>query len=138
MDANDFLTIARELIRGGTEAHWRSAAGRAYYALFLEAREILRQWGFVPPRGFSSHTFVRLRFTYPADADLSEVGKTLDRLVQLRGKADYELGSVEFTTSKKTRDAVHYAARALQQLKIVAGDATRSKAAIADLKARWP
>ena len=30
MRGRDFLVVAQELLRGGTEAHFRSAAGRAY------------------------------------------------------------------------------------------------------------
>src|SRR5438552_14087952 len=78
MDGRAFLDIARELNRGGTEAHWRAAAGRAYYALFLEGRTTLERWGFVPGRRDPIHSFVRLRFDYAPDPDLKEVGKALN------------------------------------------------------------
>jgi hypothetical protein len=36
MQGKEFLLLAKEIFAGGTERHWRGAAGRAYYALMLE------------------------------------------------------------------------------------------------------
>jgi hypothetical protein len=94
MPGRDFLGIAHENVAGKTPAHWRGAAGRAYYALMLECREALFRWGFkLPPRD-NVHTFVRLRFSFAADIDLKDIGMDLDRLGQLRNKADYSLASL--------------------------------------------
>ena len=41
MKGREFLTVAQQLLQGGTEGHWRSASGRAYYALLIEGREAL-------------------------------------------------------------------------------------------------
>ena len=41
MDGRLFVEVADELARGVTEGHWRSAASRAYYGLFLECRSAL-------------------------------------------------------------------------------------------------
>src|SRR5437899_12670360 len=91
MNGRDYLTVARELAAGPTEAHWRTAAGRAYYALMIECRDALRRWGFVPAARDNVHTFVRLRLTFAAYPDLKKIGDALDRLVQWRNYADYQL-----------------------------------------------
>lgn len=44
MNGRAFLEVARGLAQDATEAHWRSALGRAYYALLLEARDLLLRW----------------------------------------------------------------------------------------------
>lgn len=70
MPGRNFLVIAREVVRGPTEYHWRSAAIHAYYALFLECRDILQSWGRTCPKGTNAHAFVRLQFTYAGDTDV--------------------------------------------------------------------
>jgi uncharacterized protein (UPF0332 family) len=41
MTGRDFLALAMQLAGGGSEAEWRSATSRAYYAAFHVARELL-------------------------------------------------------------------------------------------------
>ena len=84
MDGRAFLQSARDLLATSSEANWRSAAGRAYYALLHEARAVLDRWSFPTPPGQSIHTFVRLRFTYAASAELKQVGRDLEGLGLLR------------------------------------------------------
>jgi hypothetical protein len=138
MGGREFLDIAREVIRGATPAHRRAAVGRAYYALFLEAREILRHWGFSAPLNDRAHAFVRLRLTLAADPDLRSVGIELDHLVQFRNKADYDLQSNWFDTDARARAAVTRAETTLALLDAVAADPARSAAAQAYVRARWP
>ena len=40
MDGRAFLNVARRLAQEPTEADWRTAAGRAYYALMLEGKTV--------------------------------------------------------------------------------------------------
>jgi hypothetical protein len=138
MDGREFLDVARELVQGAGAAHWRAAAGRAYYALMLEAREALRRWGFIPQRREDVHAFVRLRFVYAADGDLKDVGLTLDRAGRLRNRADYDLTSTYFATDSHVQEAIRHVARGLASLDAVEADPTRRAAAIADIRARWP
>jgi hypothetical protein len=138
MDGRAFLTPAGLLVSQPQEAFWRTATGRAYYALFLEAREALLQWGFVPGRRDSVHTFVRLRMMYAADPDLKAVGTELDLLLQLRNKADCDLHAPEFGSDVEASRAVRRGAAALARLDAVLADAARVAAAVADIRARWP
>jgi hypothetical protein len=134
MDGRAFLDVARDLAGGGTEAHWRSAIGRAYYALMLEGREALSRWGRTLPRGQNVHTWSRLRFTYAADVDLKEVGLALDDLVQLRNQADYNLApSPVFASAARALQAIQRATDALARLDAIEADPARRAAAIAAL-----
>ena len=127
MDGRKFLDVARELLSGTTEAHWRSAAGRAYYSVILEAKSALDRWGIILQRRDPIHAAVRLRLTYVQDADLQLVGKALDDLVRLRNKADYDLTSPGPFANSST------AATAITQ-----ADAARLAVAVADIRARFP
>jgi hypothetical protein len=139
MDGRAFLTIARLLAGGSTEAHWRSAAGRAYYALLLEGREALRRWGFGAPPRHQVHAFVRLRFSNTPDPDLQFIGRALDRAGHLRNQADYELSpSHWFSSAAKVRQTIHEATTALARLDQIDGDPARRAAAIAAIRAAWP
>jgi hypothetical protein len=138
MDGRAFLYIARDLLRGTTPAHWRSAANRAYYALMLEGREALRRWGFVIPKSDRVHPFVRLRFTYSPDAGLKAVGVSLDYMVYLRGHADYDLMSNRFDTDQEAWDSFNRATAGIPVLDAIQADPVRRAAVIADIRARWP
>jgi hypothetical protein len=139
MRGRDFLDVARELVAGAGEAHWRSACGRAYYALFLEARGVLERWGLALPRRDQIHAVVRFRFIYAADPDLKQVGFALERLGDSRNHADYQLRpSPFFSTSVRAQDAIDDAAVNLVRLDQVDADAARRAAAIADIRAKFP
>lgn len=74
MNGRAFLDLADEIVRGGTEVHFRGASGRAYYGIFLECRDALERWGIHMPRHENPHRFVRLRFSFPADKELKYIG----------------------------------------------------------------
>jgi hypothetical protein len=139
MDGKAFLDVARELCRGLSEAHWRTAAGRAYYALLLEGWAALLRWGFVTPPHQSMHVFVRLRFNYAADPDLKQIGFSLDRLSRLRNQADYQptiLGP--FQDANRVNQAVQTAEDSLGLINQVEADVNRLAAAIAGIRANFP
>jgi uncharacterized protein (UPF0332 family) len=135
MDGRAFLDVARDLAAGPTEAHRRSAASRAYYALFHEALATLQRWGFTVPPHQNVHASVRLRFTYSGDPDVKKIGDALDDLVKLRNRADYQLVSPGlFTTTTRAVQAVADARDAIALLDQVDGDARRRAAAIASIR----
>ncbi len=106
MQGRAFIAYAGTLLGSSEEASWRTVAGRAYYGLMLECIEALLRWGFrIPPRE-NIHSFVRLRFQFPADGDLKQIAGTLEDLSRLRNHADYRLSSPWFTTDARARQAV--------------------------------
>ena len=139
MDGRAFLAVAQADASGPSEAFWRAASGRAYYALMLEAREALARWGFSCPPRENVHTFVRLRFFIPANADLRQIGRVLDRLVRLRNHGDYQLVShPDFAKPTRARQAVQESASALATLDSLGADPARRAAAIAAIRAAFP
>jgi hypothetical protein len=135
MQGRAFLELAREVVTGTTEAHWRGAAVHAYYALFLESREALTRWAISLPLHSNTHASVRLRFTYAADFDLKQIGDALDKLGRLRNKASYDLTSpgvlAAFADSSEAQNAIQRAADTLALLDTIDADPVRKAAAIA-------
>lgn len=91
MNGRDFLTLARQLAAGSTEASWRSAISRAYYAAFHVARNLLEDLGFAVPNGDQAHAYIYRRLQNCANAQVASAGMALDRLRSERNRADYDL-----------------------------------------------
>jgi hypothetical protein len=139
MQGRAFLDIAQELANGATEGHWRTAVGRAYYALMLEGRDALLRWSFTIPPRENVHTFVRLRFTFAGDPYLKRIGYDLDDLSRLRNQADYRLATAGvFALPNTASNAVDQARAAVTLLDQIDGDPSRRAAAIAAIQAAWP
>jgi hypothetical protein len=138
MDARKYLDVARRLLTRSAEEDWRTAAGRACYALFLECRDALARWGFLPMKGVSVHHFVRDRFSMPANPDLIPIGVGLNETAFLRTKADYEMTTGLFKSDATARDRVQKAGDALSLLDALEADAARLAAAVAAIRARFP
>jgi hypothetical protein len=133
MRGREFLDLAKEVHRGGTEVHRRGTVIHAYYALMLECRDAQMRWGLTVPR-YGAHAVVRLKFVYSKDTDLQDIAKTLDRLVQLRNQASYNLGPLaEFASDARAHQAIRDAGAALTLLAAIDGDPVRRAAAIASM-----
>jgi len=91
MNGRDFLVLAQSLAPAATEAAWRSAASRAYYAAFHVARQFLEGLGFAVPPGEKAHAYLWLRLSNCGDPPTVQVGRVLRALRQDRGIADYNL-----------------------------------------------
>ena len=96
-DPTVFLQVARDLNTNATnEAEWRTAVGRAYYALFILARDRLFP-GPTPPRSIRRRAARGRSARIPIhQAVLNEVasrstatGSQLQKLHDLRIEADY-------------------------------------------------
>lgn len=132
MRGREFLGVARTLIRGTTEAYWRATIIHAYYALFLECRDALARWGIAIPPRLNVHTTVRLRLIYAADADLKQLGFTLDDWCKKRNAASYNLASLaDFATDIRAQNAIAEITAALALLDAIESDPVRRAAAVA-------
>jgi hypothetical protein len=126
--------VAREVVAGTTEAHWRATVIHAYYALFLECRDVLTRWGFAMPPRQTAHSAVRLRFVYASDPDLKQFGYALDKWCSRRNEASYDLSTLpKFATDRLAQKAIKEVTAALARLDAIESDPTRRAAAIATL-----
>src|SRR5262245_9259250 len=131
MAGRGFLDVAREVVAGSTEFHWRAAAIPAYYALFLECRGAPFRWSHQRPRRDNVHAWVRLRLHYASDPDLKRLSDDLDNLVRLRNKASYDLLPLpSFISPAAAQDAIRQVVAALALVDSIDGDAARRAAAI--------
>ena len=78
MQGRAFLDVARELLNGGKEAHWRAAAVHAHYALILECRDAQGRWGLAVPPKQNVYSAVPVRFQFAADRGLKSIAYALD------------------------------------------------------------
>jgi uncharacterized protein (UPF0332 family) len=90
MNGRDFLPLAIQLAGGTTEAEWRTAVSRAYYASFHVARRLLSDLGFTVPRADRAHQYLVFRLSNSGEAPVEQVGRDLDTLRRLRNRADYD------------------------------------------------
>jgi uncharacterized protein (UPF0332 family) len=90
MNFRDFLKVAIALAAGTTEAEWRSAVSRAYYAAFHVGRLLLHDLGFTVPRADLAHAYVWLRLSNCGNAGVIQAGRNLSHLRSQRNRADYE------------------------------------------------
>jgi uncharacterized protein (UPF0332 family) len=88
----DFLAVASALAAASTEAEWRSAISRAYYAAFHTAREFLARLRFRVPAGEQAHAYLWLRLSNTGDPTADAIGRLLRDLRGRRNNADYDLG----------------------------------------------
>src|SRR5262249_50101035 len=136
MDGRAFLHAAQDLAALATEAHWRTAAVSAYYALMLEGRDALERWGFTTPPRAGVHAFVRLTFAYATDPMLKDIGQALDELVRLRNQAHYQIHLVgSFANNQTVLKAIDRARKSIAVLNQIAGDPTQQTSAIAAIRA---
>jgi uncharacterized protein (UPF0332 family) len=92
MSGRDFISVALDLLTASTEAAWRSAVSRAYYAAFHVARQRLEELGFGVPRGERAHAYLWFRLSNCGQPKVQDAGRRLNTLRGQRNRADYELG----------------------------------------------
>jgi uncharacterized protein (UPF0332 family) len=90
MTGRDFLPLAAQLAAGTTEAEWRTAVSRSYYACFHVGRRLLSDLGFVVPRADRAHQYLVFRLSNSGEATVEQRGRDLETLRRLRNRADYD------------------------------------------------
>ncbi len=107
MDFRDYLTVARTIAGGGTEAEWRSAVSRAYYAACHVARELLLSLTFRVPQAERAHSYLWLHLANAGIADVQLAGNRLNALPGQRNWADYSTHPplTQVTAANEVRNA---------------------------------
>ena len=90
MNWRDFLPVATRLAAGATEADWRTAVSRAYYAAFHVARRLLADLNFTVPRADRAHQYLVFRLSNSGESAVEQAGRDLETLRRLRNRADYD------------------------------------------------
>jgi uncharacterized protein (UPF0332 family) len=94
MDARDFLHTARRLSNGLTEADWRSAASRSYYAVFHFFADILLAHGLDLGHGGQAHSNLYYGLNNCGEPTTELLAGRISFLRDERTTADYVLRSV--------------------------------------------
>lgn len=84
-----YLDVSDDLMRHGSEAHFRSAVSRAYYGVFGEIRVVLEGQGVRLPKD-RIHTSVGQWLLSRPVRPVAQIGLDLGRLRRERNRADYD------------------------------------------------
>jgi uncharacterized protein (UPF0332 family) len=125
MNERDFLTLAWNLAGATTEAAWRSAISRGYYAAFHVARGLLEGLGFTVPRGDRAHGHLWLRLSNCGDPQVERAGAELNVLRGNRNQADYDLHLL--ITQAFAQARLRAVEQAIQALDAAAVEPTRTR-----------
>ena len=96
-----FLDVAKKFLTIPSEAAYRSAVSRAYYAVFHAASIFLGKLGFKASKGPQAYGEIPLRFSNCGVADGVEIARCLNELHHRRILADYDLKSDQFAAQFK-------------------------------------
>ncbi len=125
MNWQDFLLLAARLAAGTTEADWRTAVSRAYYAAFHVARRLLADLQFTVPRADRAHQYLVFRLSNSGEAAVEQAGRDLETLRRLRNRVDY--AEVPALTQPQAAAAVQLAEGVIQVLDAARQEPTRTR-----------
>lgn len=125
MNWGDFLVLAARLAAAATEADWRTAISRAYYAAFHVARPLLADLNFAVPRADRAHQYLVFRLSNCGEAAVEQAGRDLDTLRRLRNRADYD--DAPAVTQPQAAAAVRLADDIIQVLDAARLEPTRTR-----------
>jgi uncharacterized protein (UPF0332 family) len=113
------------LAANATEADWRSAVSRAYYAAFHVARRLLADLNFTVPRADRAHQYLVFRLSNCGGSAVEQAGRDLDTLRRLRNRADYD--DVPAVTQPQGTAAVRLAEGIIQALDAARAEPARTR-----------
>jgi uncharacterized protein (UPF0332 family) len=127
MDAHGFLAFAESLADGvkadpslpHRDAVCRSAVSRAYYALFLLAREFLDELGLDVRRIPNPHANLEQALGNSGVLSLQRLANALRMLCSARTQADYDLRPGDIESITRVQDVINEARVAILQLDII-------------------
>lgn len=109
----DIEQLAIELSRRTQPAELRAAVGRAYYAAFNAAAEMLRGWKFHISQNAGGHGEVLRYLGNSGDVELIAAGNQLAMLRSRRNAADYDLSATDIERAATTQLLVKIASQLL-------------------------
>lgn len=139
MDPRDFNQVAIDIVvrRSPTgPAAYRSAISRADFAAMNVAADVLASIGHSPGKGDSKHKKLTIYLQQSGDAELNDIGRSIDDLRNLRNIADYNMSDATVETLSNARFAAERARQIIEHLDDFAADAARKKSA-ADAIAKY-
>lgn len=148
MDAHQFLALAEDLVASvrsnpdqpNARALCRTAVGRAYYALFLLARELVSDVGIDMRSIPSVHVTLAEALQYSGVLSLTRISEALNVLRSQRTDADYEMRNGKVETLENAEDVYNRARLAVLQLDLIrAGRLSPplDRGAVADAILKW-
>jgi hypothetical protein len=148
MDAHSFFALAESLASSAREtpsrlnfdAVCRSAISRAYYAVFLLAREFVEELGIETRRIPNPHATLQQALRNCGVLSLERLAESLRSLAGYRAEADYDLLSTDVESITRVQDVIESARTAILQLDIIRAGRlipTLDRAATADAIMKW-
>jgi len=116
MDPKDFYQLAVHLTQRGSPADLRTAIGRAYYACYNMAADLLRGWGIPLARNAAAHGEVLRYLANSGDRDLEQAEYILRAMRSRRNTADYDLSAAQAEDPRTAHDSVDGAKRLIEAL----------------------
>ncbi len=135
MNPRDFCKIARQLAGGNDPAQLRTAASRAYYAVFNVGVELI---GPIVPinRGPGGHGQIVRLLQACSDLDIRAAGSGLGTLHSRRIDADYEMGNRSVENQKTIAASVVTAEELIDRLDTALAG-TNSQAVMKSIQDFW-
>jgi uncharacterized protein (UPF0332 family) len=127
MDAHSYLAFAESLANSARDnrtlpnldAVCRSAISRAYYAVFLLAREFVEELGIETRRIPNPHATLQQALRNSGVLSLERLANSLRNLAADRAEADYDLRSTDVESLARVQDVIGSAQAAILQLDII-------------------